>query len=72
MNDKNPINLVPFYMILGFTGISLIITGCLLGLILSALSIEVNPNILHTFQAIFIISGLADFWLIKYARKKLS
>ena len=71
MNEKKPINLFPLYFILGFTGLILILTGIVLNLIFSVFSIKISNNIILIFQAAFILSGLADFWLLKYAKDKL-
>ena len=72
MNEKKPINLMPLYLVLALTGGALIITGLLLGIIFSAFSINVSKVVLGIFQTIFIISGIADFCLLIYAKKKLS
>ena len=72
MNEKNNINLFPFYMILGLTGASLIITGLLLGAIFSALSVDVSNVVKYILQTTFVLSGILDFVLLFYVRNKLN
>ena len=72
MNEKKPINLSVLFLTLGVIGTSLILTGGFLGFIFDAFKIEVPSIFLYIAQAVFIFSGLADFWLIKYAKDKLS
>jgi len=65
-------NFISLYIILGAMAILLILTGIFLGNIINMLNIKINPTYLHIAEIAFILSGIADIFLVIYAKKKLS
>lgn len=70
-NKKNN-DMTMVYVGLGICGLSLLLSGIFLGLVLDLFSIKIPQVFLFAFQAAFIISAIFNFWLIKYAKDKLS
>ena len=69
---NNSTNFNSLYFILGAMAIILILTGLFLGNVFSWLNIFVEKKYLLTAQIAFVLSGIADFCLLFYAKKKLS
>jgi len=70
MNNSKNFN--SLYFILGTMAIILILTGAFLGNMFAYLNIKAPKNFLLIAQIAFILSGIADFCLLFYAKKKLS
>ena len=67
---KNKLSVL--HIALGINALALIIVGLLLGKIFAYFSANIPMTILYILKAAFIISGLANIYLIFYAQKKLS
>ena len=58
-------------IILGLTGIVLILTGFCIGAFFDFINITVGKTTLYILKMAFYASGFFDFWMVNYIRKNL-